>query len=39
MCKQSHLELQRKNRENKFQGYNLAKKSIKEFKGKQIYCD
>jgi hypothetical protein len=26
MCKQSHLELQRKNHENKFQGYNLDKK-------------
>jgi len=39
MCKQSHLELQRKTCENKFQGYNLDKKSIKEFKSNQIYCD
>jgi hypothetical protein len=39
MCKKSHLELQRKNRENKCQRYNLDKNSIKEIKSNQIYCD
>ncbi len=39
MCKKSHLELQRKNCENKCQRYNLDKNSIKEFKSNQIYCD
>jgi hypothetical protein len=39
MCKKSHLELQRKNHENKCQRYNLDKNSIKEIKSNQIYCD
>ncbi len=39
MCKKSHLELQRKNCENKCQRYNLDKNSINEIKSNQIYCD